>query len=195
MKTNLAHLLVLLLATSICIAQKVELDKDLLPVDKSLLPPMENDDPVVAKLLEEFARMNPNDVPSIDLKRDQNYALTAEDVEPFSGVKPFKEHFLEQMLYTGPGRSKPEPENLDSVKLGFIGPIMSTVSVATGGKSHEEPLGIKMLQGVRLAIEQANARGGYLKRDIPFELVVSNDNGLWGASGNEIVKMAYTDKV
>jgi ABC-type branched-subunit amino acid transport system substrate-binding protein len=72
---------------------------------------------------------------------------------------------------------------------------MATVSVATGGKSHEEPLGIKMLQGSRLAIEQANARGGYLKRNIPFELIVSNDNGLWGASGNEIVKMAYKDNV
>jgi ABC-type branched-subunit amino acid transport system substrate-binding protein len=67
--------------------------------------------------------------------------------------------------------------------------------VATGGMSHEEPLGIAMLQGTRLAIEQANARGGYLKRGIPFELVVSNDNGLWGASGNEIVKMAYKDHV
>jgi len=72
---------------------------------------------------------------------------------------------------------------------------MSTVSVATGGKSHEEPLGIKMLQGSRLAIEQANAKGGYLERNIPFELVISNDNGLWGASGNEIIKMAYKDKV
>ncbi len=46
-----------------------------------------------------------------------------------------------------------------------------------------------------LAIEQANSRGGYLKRQIPFELVISNDNGLWGASGNEIIKMAYKDHV
>jgi ABC-type branched-subunit amino acid transport system substrate-binding protein len=52
-----------------------------------------------------------------------------------------------------------------------------------------------MLQGTRLAIEEANARGGYLKRKIPFELVVHNDNGLWGASGDTIVKMAYRDKV
>ena len=99
------------------------------------------------------------------------------------------------MEYTGPGRAIPEPSDVNAVKIGFIGPIMSTVSVATGGKSHEEPLGIKMLQGARLAIEEANAGGGYLKRDIPFEMVISNDNGLWGASGNEIVKMAYKDKV
>ncbi len=72
---------------------------------------------------------------------------------------------------------------------------MSTVSVATGGKSHEENLGIKMLQGAQLAIEQANAAGGYTARKIPFELVVKNDNGLWGATGNEIINMAYKDKV
>jgi branched-chain amino acid transport system substrate-binding protein len=132
----------------------------------------------------------------LDLKIDENYANTKEEVRPFGHVEPYKKHFLEQLEYTGPGRAKPEPgDDLESVKLGFIGPIMSTVSVATGGASHEENLGVKMLQGARLAIEHANERGGYLKREIPFELVVSNDNGLWGASGNEIVKMAYKDKV
>jgi len=72
---------------------------------------------------------------------------------------------------------------------------MQTVSVATGGRSHEEALGVPMLQGARLAVEEGNARGGYLKRHVPFELVVSNDNGLWGSSGNEIVKQAYEDGV
>ena len=118
-----------------------------------------------------------------------------EDVEPFGGVRPYKEHFREQMEYTGPGRAIPEPEHLEAVKLGFIGPIMPTVSVATGGKSLGEAMGVRMLQGSRLAIEEANARGGYRGSGTPFELVISNDNGLWGASGNEIVKMAYKDRV
>ena len=135
------------------------------------------------------------EVPELEVRKDDNYAQTAEDVEPFSGVKPYKEHFLLQMEYTGPGRTIPEPEHVDTVKLGFIGPIMSTVSVATGGKSHEEVLGIQMLRGTRLAVEEANARGGYTKRKVPFELVIANDNGLWGASGNEVVKMAYDDHV
>lgn len=134
-------------------------------------------------------------VPELTLQRDANYAYSAADVEPFRHVTPFKEHFLEQMEYTGPGRAIPEPEHVDSVKLGFIGPIMATVSVATGGKSHEEALGVQMLRGCMLAIEQANAAGGYTARGIPFELVVSNDNGLWGASGNEIITQAYKDKV
>ncbi|UCF37250.1 MAG: ABC transporter substrate-binding protein [Acidobacteriota bacterium] len=159
------------------------------------LPPMHLDDPALEEVLRKINGVDPYEVPDLELKRDKTYARTAEDVEPYSGVVPFKEHFLEQMPYTGPGRAIPEPEQVDTVKLGFIGPIMSTVSVATGGKSHEEPLGIQMLKGARLAIEQANARGGYKDRSIPFELVVTNDNGLWGASGNEIVTMAYKDNV
>lgn len=152
-------------------------------------------DPETHRLLAKIDAAGAYEVPDLGLRKEHNYAKTAQDVEPFGHVKPYKEHFLLQMEYTGPGRAKPEPEDVNTVRIGFIGPIMSTVSVATGGKSHEEPLGIKMLQGARLAIEQANAAGGYLKRKIPFELVVSNDNGLWGASGNEIVKLAYKDNV
>lgn len=158
----------------------------------------ESDTQVDAETLEVLRKINSvsaYEVPDLGLREDEDYAKTTRDFEPFRHVEPYKEHFLLQMEYTGPGRAIPEPNNIETVKLGFIGPIMSTVSVATGGKSHEEPLGIKMLQGTRLAIEQANAKGGYFKRNIPFELVISNDNGLWGASGNEIIKMAYKDKV
>jgi len=152
-------------------------------------------DPETLEVLMKINLVDAYEVPDLGLREDKNYAKTTQDIEPFRHVKPFKEHFLLQMEYTGPGRAIPEPTDVQTVKLGFIGPIMSTVSVATGGKSHEEALGIKMLQGARLAIEQANAKGGYLKRNIPFELVISNDNGLWGASGNEIIKMTYKDNV
>ena len=139
--------------------------------------------------------VGPYEVPDLTLRQDENYASSAVDVEPFRHVEPFKQHFLEQMEYTGPGRAIPEPEHVETVKIGFIGPIMSTVSVATGGKSHEESLGIAMLRGAQIAVAQANERGGYRGRNIPFELVISNDNGLWGASGNEIIKLAYKDQV
>ncbi|MBM3790011.1 MAG: ABC transporter substrate-binding protein, partial [Acidobacteria bacterium] len=153
------------------------------------------DDPAVLELLRRIDAAGPYEVPDLGIKKETNYARTSIDVEPFSGTRPFKEHFLEQMEYTGPGRSIPEPADVQTVKIGFIGPIMSTVSVATGGQSHEESLGIKMLQGARLAVEQANERGGYVRRKIPFELLIANDNGLWGSSGNEVVKMAYQDRV
>ncbi|MFB3777401.1 MAG: ABC transporter substrate-binding protein [Bryobacteraceae bacterium] len=162
----------------------------------SLFGQSETPEAETARVLQAINSLNAYQAPQLPLKVDTNYAKTPEDVEPFGGVVPYKRHFLTQMEYTGPGRAIAEPgPELKTVKLGFIGPIMSTVSVATGGMSHEEALGIRMLQGARLAIEEANERGGYLKRKIPFELVIANDNGLWGSSGNEIVKMAYNDEV
>ncbi|MCP3937141.1 MAG: amino acid ABC transporter substrate-binding protein, partial [Actinomycetia bacterium] len=148
-----------------------------------------------AELLRQINAVGPYEHPQVEVRKDANYAGTPGDIEPFGGVKPFKEHFVEQLEYTGPGRAIPEPRDVKSVKLGFIGPIEATVSVATGGKSHGEALGIQMLQGSQLAIEEANARGGYRGTGLPFELIVSNDNGLWGASGNEIIKQAYEDEV
>jgi branched-chain amino acid transport system substrate-binding protein len=153
------------------------------------------DNPKLLELLRKINVSDPFTNPALEVRKDENYANTPSDVEPFSGQKPFNEFFLQQMEYAGPGRTEPEPEHLDTVRLGFIGPIESTVSVATGGKSHEEALGVPMLHGSQLAIEQWNARGGYLKRKIPFELVVANDNGLWGSSGNVITNQAYKDKV
>jgi ABC-type branched-subunit amino acid transport system substrate-binding protein len=188
MKHRLAFCLAMMALIPAAIAQENDEKKETPPA-------VEIGDPAVEEVLKKIESVSPYEVPDLGLKKDENYAHTPVDVEPFSGVRPFKEHFLLQMEYTGPGRAKPEPENLDSVKMGFIGPIMSTVSVATGGMSHEEPLGIQMLRGARLAIEEANAAGGYIKRGIPFEIVISNDNGLWGSSGNEIVKMAYDDEV
>jgi ABC-type branched-subunit amino acid transport system substrate-binding protein len=172
-----------------------------LAADKKASAPTEGpdwipfDDPKLVELLKRIDAAGAYDVPDLNLKKDENYANTSVDVEPFGGQKPFKENFLTQLTYWGAGRAKPEPEDLKSVKVGFIGPILPTVSIATGGKSHEEALGIPMLNGSKLAIEEWNARGGYLKRKIPFELVVSNDNGLWGSSGNEIIKQAYRDEV
>lgn len=164
--------------------------------DPKVEPWINFDDPETAKMVKELNRLSAYQTASLPLKIDTNYGSTPEDVEPYGGVQPYKRHFMEQMPYTGAGYATPEPgPDLKTVKIGFIGPIMSTVSVATGGKSHEEALGIRMMQGARLAIEEANARGGYLKRKIPFELMVSNDNGLWGSSGNEVIKQAYKDRV
>jgi ABC-type branched-subunit amino acid transport system substrate-binding protein len=51
-----------------------------------------------------------------------------------------------------------------------------------------------MLQGVQLAIEQANERGGY-RGLVPYELVIRNDNGNWRSSGREVIMLAYRDSV
>lgn len=165
------------------------------PAGEPLVPPGVEVDDHTLEVLRRINSVGPYEVPDIRLRRETSYAKTPVDYEPFGKIKPYKEHFLEQMQYNGPGRAIPEPDDVKTVKIGFIGPIMSTVSIATGGASHEEPMGIKMLQGARLAIEEANARGGYLRRKIPFELTVTNDNGLWGSSGNEIVNFIYKNPV
>ena len=158
-------------------------------------PALEAHPKLDTRTIVERINVGPYDQPDLPLKTNLNYAHSSMDVEPYGGVKPFKEHFLTQLEYTGPGRGLPEPQDVKTVKIGFIGPITPTVSVATGGRSHEEALGMPMLHGAQLAIEHANEAGGYVKRRIPFELIVRNDNGLWGASGNEIITMAYKDQV
>lgn len=159
-------------------------------------PPFEVDEETL-EILKKINEVGAYKNLDLELKEDQNYAQTAKEFQPFGQFEgqPYKRHFLRQLEYTGPGRAIPEPEYVKTVKIGFLGPIVPTVSVATGGKSHAEDMGIKMLQGAQLAIDEANALGGYLRRKIPFELVVHNDNGLWGASGNEITNMVYKGKV
>jgi ABC-type branched-subunit amino acid transport system substrate-binding protein len=153
-------------------------------------------DPDTAEVLKRINAVDAYTVPDLKLRRDENFAKTAADIEPYSGVKPYKEHFLLQIEYTGPGRAIPEPgPELKTVKMGFIGPIQNLPSVATGGMGHEAALGRMMLKGAQMAIDEANEGGGYLRRGIPFELKVVNDNGLWGSSGNEITNMAYKDPV
>jgi branched-chain amino acid transport system substrate-binding protein len=126
----------------------------------------------------------------------QNYGHTPEEYLPYSRFAvPYKKLFVDPTEYRGYGRRIPEPASTASVKIGFLGPIKDTVSVATGGASHETALGIRMLQGARLAIEHANAGGGYRGTGAPYELVVRNDNGLWGASGEEVIRLAYKDRV
>lgn len=153
-------------------------------------------DPDTAEVLKRINAVDAYTVPDLKLRRDENFANTPADIEPYSGVKPYKEHFLVPIEYTGPGRAIPEPgPELKTVKIGFIGPIMNLPSVATGGMGHEAALGKMMLKGAQMAIDEANEGGGYLRRGIPFELKVVNDNGLWGSSGNEITNMAYKDPV
>jgi ABC-type branched-subunit amino acid transport system substrate-binding protein len=141
------------------------------------------------------------------------YGKTPGEYEPYNRfVKPYKRFFIDTLEYPGYGRQIAEPEHIDTVKIGFIGPIIGSVSESGESlnielkvnqrvirwdgyrASHLAPIGIKMLQGAQLAVEQANARGGYLGK-VPFGLVVRNDNGEWRSSGREVIMLAYKDSV
>jgi branched-chain amino acid transport system substrate-binding protein len=192
MPSRILTLFVVILAASLARAAEPPAAEPATSADPRASVPV---DPDTQKVLDEINSLNAYQSPTLPLKLEDRYAHTSDEVVPHGQVQPDKKHFLLQMEYTGPGRAIPEPEDVKTVKIGFLGPIYPTVSVATGGKSHEETLGKRMLQGAELAIEHANAGGGYLKRKIPFELVVKNDNGLWGSSGEEIINLSYVDNV
>jgi len=116
-----------------------------------------------------------------------NYGNTPDELRPFRSFvrRPYKFFFVTPIVYTGPGRDYPEPD-VETVKIGVLAPVY-------GMMTHEAYLGHNIVKGARLAVEQANKAGGYKGK--PFEVIVRNDAGLWGASANEIVAFSYDDKV
>ena len=111
------------------------------------------------------------------------YGNTPEALRPYGRFvrRPYKLFFVEPLEFTGPGREKPEPE-VETVKIGVLAPFE---------RSHEGYIGRPILWGSQVAVDEANEQGGY--RGIPFELVIRNDTGLWGASANEVVAFSYED--
>lgn len=112
-------------------------------------------------------------------QESENYGNTPNKLIPYGNYqKAYKMFFAEPQQFLGTGRDKKAPLELNSVRIGFLGPLEGSV---------EETLGRQMLQGSILAIEEANAKGGY--NGTPFELMKHNDVGLWGAAANTVVKM------
>ncbi|HTW30758.1 MAG TPA: ABC transporter substrate-binding protein [Candidatus Sulfotelmatobacter sp.] len=115
------------------------------------------------------------------------YTGAPDDLRPFSKfTAPYHEFYQDLVEYNGAARDVPDPDlkSLSEIRIGFIGPL------------HDHPqqvLGNRMLNGATLAVEEANAAGGYGGK--PFTLMVHNDSAIWGAASNEIVKMVYDEKV
>jgi len=115
------------------------------------------------------------------------YTGAPEDLRPFSKfTTPYFEYYQDLIEYNGAAREVPDPElkDLSEVRIGFIGPLYD---------HPQQVLGNRMLNGATLAIEEANANGGYGGK--PFKLMLHNDSAIWGAASNEIVKMVYDEKV
>ncbi len=128
------------------------------------------------------------DAKSEEAKKRELYGNVPDDLEPFRDFigEPYKRYFVPSdaaVTFWGPGREKPEPD-VSTVKLGLMAPLE---------RSHETYIGRSIMRGMQLAIEEANAGGGYKGK--PFEIVTRNDSGLWGATANEIISFTYDDKV
>ena len=83
------------------------------------------------------------------------YAATPEDLRPFSKFsKPYYENYTKTPEYNGAAADTPTvpAPDIDEVAIGFLGPVREHKDMA---------LGLAMLHGAQLAIDEANARGGY----------------------------------
>ena len=113
------------------------------------------------------------------------YARIPQDALPYRNFQePYHRFFQSVTEFRGTGRDDVSLVSPPTVRIGFMGPLAS---------APDSDLGQQMLEGARLAIEEANAEGGY--KGIPFELVVRPDSGLWGATSNEMVAFSYADNV
>jgi len=132
------------------------------------------------------------------------YTAAPEDLRPFSKfTTPYYEYYQDLIEYNGAAREVPDPDlkDLSEIRIGFLGPL---------GYHPDQELGAHMLNGASMAIDEANAAGGYGGK--PFRLIthndynnwqtnlpstggVSKDSEIWGSPSNEAVRMIYDDKV
>jgi branched-chain amino acid transport system substrate-binding protein len=129
------------------------------------------------------------------------YAGTPEDLKPFGKfTSSYDVNYIRPNIYMGAARKIPDPTDITEVRIGFIGPI----------EHHpDQVFGLRMLHGAQMAIDEANARGGYGGK--PFKLMVHNDydnwqakavygpdrptdSTIWGSPSNQAVKMVYDDE-
>jgi len=87
-----------------------------------------------------------------------------------------------QTRYAGPGRAVPEPADVQEVRIGYF-----------GLDDANDPDSGDLWRAARMAVEQANAEGGY--RGKPFRLVPRWSKGQWGTGAAEVVRLAYRDRV
>ncbi len=101
-------------------------------------------------------------------------------------TKPYYDWFVrdDTIQYHGAADLRPDgdPAKLQEIAIGFLSPVEN---------NPESIYGIPALHGAQLAIEQANAAGGYKGK--PFALKVHNESALWGASSSELVKMLFDE--
>lgn len=131
------------------------------------------------------------------------YTGAPEDLRPFSKfATPYHEFYQDLIEYNGAARDIPDPDlkDLTEIRIGLLAPLYD---------HPQQVLGARMLNGAEMALDEANAAGGYGGK--PFRLVTHNDydnwqissagtgtakdSAIWGAASNDVVRMVYDDKV
>ena len=132
------------------------------------------------------------------------YTGAPDDLRPYSKFTvPYYEYYNDLIEYNGAARDVPDPDlkSLSEIRIGLLAPLYD---------HPDQVFGKHMLNGAQMAIDEANAAGGYCGK--PFRLVlhndydnwqisqaatggVSKDSAIWGAAANDAVRMIYDDHV
>ncbi len=121
------------------------------------------------------------------VKPDTRYANMPDEAVPYRRfTTPYYDWFTraDTLDYKGAADLRPDgdPSKLSEIAIGMFAPVEN---------NPESVFGIPELHGAQLAIEQANARGGYHGK--PYALKIHNESALWGASSTELVKMLFDE--
>lgn len=115
-----------------------------------------------------------------DAPKPETYGDTPEPLAPYHRAgEPARRFFTVAPEFRGPGREDPVPADLAAVRVGVIAPL-------TGPDARA---GERMIRGVRMALDEANAAGGWGARKVPFEAVVIDEGLRWGQAGDGIVSL------
>ena len=115
------------------------------------------------------------------------YANMPEEAVPYRRfTKPYYDWFVREdtIAYNGAADLRPDG-NAAHLKEIAIGVFVPTEN------NPEMVFGLPALHGAQLALEEANARGGYHGK--PYALKLHNESALWGASSAELVKMLFDE--
>ncbi len=121
------------------------------------------------------------------VKPTPRYANMPTEAVPYRRfTKPYYDWFVQEntIEYNGAAEKRPDgdPAELKEIAIGLFEPVEN---------NPESIFGIPALHGAELAVEEANARGGYKGK--PFVLKIHNESALWGASSTELVKMLFNE--
>ncbi|MFB3920356.1 MAG: ABC transporter substrate-binding protein [Terriglobia bacterium] len=127
------------------------------------------------------------EAPQAPAETEKRYANMPAEAVPYRRfTKPYYEWFVEKntVEYNGAASDRPDGDitKLNEVAIGFLGPLEN---------NPESMFGIPMLHAAQMALEEANARGGYQGK--PFALKIYNDSALWGASSTVLPSMLFKD--
>ncbi len=97
-------------------------------------------------------------------------------------TRPYRDFREQASTYSGPGRERAEPTDVRELLIGYFGP-----------SDPEHPEGGDLWKAARLAVEQANAQGGFNGRS--FRLIPAWSDQPWKAGVGGLARLVYHDRV